>query len=123
MKVESLAGTGAEYTLLQAYTREDTLHIQGKGDAVNRSYGLSLDIPRDKFPYELWEWLTWVTEEKGDMKSLAESDVCCYFPIQVKARETDFHFQVKSDPTHNRSYGAAFGVPKMAYPDLEKFVV
>ena len=122
MKVESLAGTGKDYTALQAYTREEALHIQGSGENGNRDYGVAVDIPTDKFPSDLWDWLVWMTEEKGNIKSLADnSDVDCYFPIQVRVRADTLHFQVKGEHSFNREYGAAFDIPATAYPDLVAF--
>lgn len=118
--MESLAGTGKVYKELQArvYPNEG-LHLQGKGEPVNRDYGFADTLffgagPMDK------EFLIWAVELDHSVTSLASH--AAYFPIQARLRSNGtVHFQIR-DGNFNRSYGAAFDVAQEDYPALVKFL-
>lgn len=114
MSLQSLAGTGRLYVALQARANGlNSLHIQGSGPEVNRSYGVAVDVAA---PEELVEWLR---QQPHTLRSLAGSDQI-YVPIQARpAAEGKVHVQVQGTSPLNRSYGAAFNVES---PELYEFV-
>ena len=101
--VESLAGTGRKYVVLQARVRDGKLHIQGKGTPANRPYGVAVDV---SIPDDLREWFE---EQNHTLPSLANTDAM-YVPIQARIKDGLIHVQVKGNKPYNRSYGAAFDI-------------
>jgi len=104
--VESLAGTGKKYVLMQGKIVENTLHIQVKHDKeINRPYGFAYDI---ELPADLAEAIDEYAPRV--VKSLANTGVD-YFLLQAKpVGDGTVHFQIELVEEYNREYGAAFDV-------------
>jgi len=105
MFTKSLAGTGVTYRIMQARRwNEDKLHIQIKGNSVNRPYGAAFDVI---VPEEIIEA---VESSNTSFPSLTGSGKK-YFGIQAKMLSANrLHVQVAGKPPYNRGYGAAFDV-------------
>ena len=105
MFTNSLAGTGVTYRVMQARRRnDDELHIQIKGNYVNRPYGAAFTIA---VPEEI---IDAVESSDTSFPSLTGSGKK-YFGIQAKMLSANrLHVQVAGKPPYNRGYGAAFDV-------------
>lgn len=116
----SLAGTGQKYTKVQARVyrmKRDGrrgLHIQGRGNPVNRGYGVAVTVEIDD------ELRGYLKQMPTPCSSLAGTENR-YFTLQVRVRGDNLHFQVK-DGEFNRQYGSSFDVPIANAPALAKFL-
>ena len=106
---ESLAGTGVNYAVIQARIRKDggTLHIQGKGEDVNRTYGVAIDVTEEALGEEL---CCYMESLNAPLSSLYPGSQAKYFELQAKVAKSinKIHLQIPSVCEHNREYGASF---------------
>ena len=109
---ESLAGSGVNYAVIQARIRKDdgTLHIQGKGEDVNRAYGVAIDVSQEALGKELCCHMESLI---APLSSLYSGSQAKYFELQAKVAKSinKIHFQIPSVCEHNREYGASFELP------------
>jgi hypothetical protein len=98
----SLAGTDKSYAVLQVRMKGGRLHVQGRGVAVNRDYGVAVEVD---VPLKL---ATWIDGQHHTEPSLAGTGMK-YVPCQVRLRNSVAHFQIPGGE-YNRDYGAAFDV-------------
>jgi len=119
--VPSALGSGKDYVQLQMRIREDdnTLHIQGVGPYVNRSYGISANIDLDDLPDGV---VNYMRDIPAHFASKAGTNMK-YMIGQMRHAENAgrLNFQVKYDPGHNTAYGCTFNVNASDYPQLVNF--
>ena len=113
---KSFASKREGYVALQARVKDGLLHVQGKGQEVNRNYGVAVDIA---LPVDLKEWMN--TIYRG-YKSLYPDSIEHYFSLQAVVNNDYIHFQVSSGSPFNRDYGATFDVPVGMCKPLETFI-
>jgi len=107
-------GSDFDYISVQAYVREEALHIQIRGPEANRTYGLSADIDLD----ELGSMVNWLDSITKNFPSMAESNKQ-YFVCQMRyiASKHEINFQVAWD-SYNTPYGGMFVVDANKHQDL-----
>ena len=114
-KTKSFASIKNDYTVVQGRMKDGKLHIQGRGDNVNRDYGVAVDFP---IMSDLADWLD--NDVDHYEKSLAGTEAM-YFPLQYALRGDNVHFQVAGESNFNRAYGAMFNVSVDDVPQLVDF--
>ena len=116
-----IEGSDLRYIAMQGYLRHDqeTLHLQGKGPEINRTYGISHDIPFNEVFASLRKWMD--TIPKG-YHSLANTEKM-YFLLQMRyAKSTNaLNFQINYTPIYNTPYGGNFSVGVDNHPELMQF--
>lgn len=117
MLTKSLAGTGRDYVVLQIRERaeDEVWHVQGRGENVNREYGVAEDIP---FAFH-------GSEDRPKLaragKSMYAGSSARYSPAFAVLNDGTVHIQIPDGPV-NREYGAVLDIPAKKVPDLAKFI-
>lgn len=108
----SLTGSGKPYVVLQARVKNGMLHVQGRGTAINREYGIADDLSVN------------VNNFGGiasGLKSLADTGER-YFAVLGKLWDDGtLHFQIPG-PERNRDYGMAFDMSPKGHKALVDFI-
>jgi hypothetical protein len=123
MLTNSLAGSKTKYVELMMRIKEDgNIKIQAEGKKVNRDYGVSCTIEKDRFDSLLKDYFKTLAYS---IKSVAENSNKFYHSARATFYNNghDIHFQIKSPIIHNREYGASFSIPTLNLPsDLIGFL-
>lgn len=113
---KSFTGSKVNYVVLQARVSGDTLHIQGSGKEINRSYGVAQNVPLVKFGADT-DWLDTLDTNNDSLAGTNKK----YFEFQAKIQSDTLHIQIPG-PEFNRDYGLSMNVPQGVMPDVTKFV-
>lgn len=114
---KSFTGSNKMYAVLQARNSGETFHIQGKGQKVNRDYGVAENIDAENLPESFVDWADTLDHIFESLAGTGKK----YFRLQAKIVGNSLHVQIPG-PENNRNYGMAFEISSSLLPDITAFV-
>ena len=118
--MKSLASSEQDYVAVQVRkTYTCILHVQGKGNNTNRSYGVAGNVKSGE------AFASWIATLDAPFSSIAGTGKQ-YVGAQVALRGDQLHFQILANPIFQgngkREYGAVLNIPCSDFPDLAEFI-